>query len=108
MTWKRVATARVLIPGGSLICYTDQSRLDRNTSILDAKLRYWWLLARPHDQLQRLPGKFVIAGHKPVLWYVKDHRRGPHHLSTASLPESGCRARAGKFCFDAIGSIPKS
>ena len=29
-----------------------------------------------HDQSQRLAGKFVIANYKPVLWYVKDHRRG--------------------------------
>ena len=30
----------------------------------------------PHHQSQRLPGKFVIANFKPVLWYVKEFRRG--------------------------------
>ncbi len=45
-------------------------------AIFSAKLRYWWLLAMMHDQSQRLPGKFVIPKFKPVLWYVKDHRRG--------------------------------
>jgi DNA modification methylase len=29
-----------------------------------------------HDQSQSLPGKFVIANFKPVLWYVKEFRRG--------------------------------
>jgi hypothetical protein len=29
-----------------------------------------------HHQSQRLPGKFIIANHKPVLWYVKGFRRG--------------------------------
>ena len=29
-----------------------------------------------HQQSQRLPGKFVIANFKPVLWYVKEKRRG--------------------------------
>lgn len=74
--WLAEFAARVLIPGGSLICYTGQSRLDRDMAILSAQLRYWWLLIMLHDQSQRLPGKFVIANFKPVLWYVKDHRRG--------------------------------
>ncbi len=30
----------------------------------------------PHKRPQRLPGKFVTAGFKPVLWYVKNNRRG--------------------------------
>jgi DNA modification methylase len=29
-----------------------------------------------HNQAQRLPGKFVMIGFKPVLWYVKEFRRG--------------------------------
>jgi DNA modification methylase len=74
--WLAEWSARVLIPGGSLICYTGQSRLDRDMQIFGKRLRYWWELVMPHDQSQRLPGKFVIANFKPVLWYVKDHRRG--------------------------------
>jgi hypothetical protein len=74
--WLAQWAQRVLIPGGSLICYTGQSRLDRDVAILSERLRYWWLLIMPHDESQRLPGKFVIANFKPVLWYVKDHRRG--------------------------------
>jgi hypothetical protein len=64
------------IPGGSLICYTGQSRLDRDIAIFSKHLRFWWLMAMMHTQTQRLPGKFVMVGFKPVLWYVKEFRRG--------------------------------
>lgn len=74
--WLGQWAARVLAPGGSLICYTGQSRLDRDMRLLGEHLRYWWLLAMLHHQSQRLPGKFVIAEFKPVLWYVKEKRRG--------------------------------
>lgn len=74
--WLAEWAAKVLVPGGSLICYTGQSRLDRDMAIIGQHLRYWWLLAMMHDQSQRLPGKFVIPGFKPVLWYVRDSRRG--------------------------------
>ena len=74
--WLAEWAARVLIPGGSLVCYTGQSRLDRDTAIFSTHLRYWWLLTMPHDQKQRFAGKFVTAGFKPVLWYVKGFRRG--------------------------------
>lgn len=74
--WLAEWSARVLVPGGSLVCYTGQSRLDRDMAILSGQLRYWWTLAMLHHQSQRLPGKFVVAEWKPVLWYVKEHRRG--------------------------------
>lgn len=74
--WLAEWSARVLVPGGSLICFTGQSRLDRDFDIFGEHLRYWWQLAMRHNHAQRLPGKFVIAEYKPVLWYVKDHRRG--------------------------------
>lgn len=74
--WLAEWAAKVLMPGGSLICYTGQSRLDRDMRIMGRHLRYWWTLAMMHDQSQRLAGKFVIAGFKPVLWYVRDNRRG--------------------------------
>jgi hypothetical protein len=74
--WLAGFAQRKLIPGGSLICYTGQSRLDRDMAILSQRLTYWWLCIMPHGQAQTLPGKFVKANFKPVLWYVKDHRRG--------------------------------
>lgn len=74
--WLAQWAARVLMPGGSLICYTGQSRLNRDLRVFDDHLRYWWLLTMKHDRAQRLPGKFIVAESKPVLWYVKDYRRG--------------------------------
>jgi hypothetical protein len=74
--WLAEWSSRILVPGGSLICFTGQSRLDRDINIFAKCLRYWWLLAMRHNQAQRLPGKFVMAEFKPVLWFVKDYRRG--------------------------------
>ena len=74
--WLGEWAARVLVPGGSLICYTGQSRLPRDLELLGAHLRYWWLLEMLHTRAQRLPGKFVMVESKPVLWFVKGHRRG--------------------------------
>jgi hypothetical protein len=74
--WLAKFAAQVLIPGGSLICYTGQSRLDRDIVIFREHLRFWWSAVMLHDQSQRIPGKFVIANHKPVLWFVKEFRRG--------------------------------
>ena len=74
--WLAEWSARVLVPGGSLICYTGQSRLDRDIGIFARHLRWWWLLTMLHHQSQRLPGKFVTAEFKPVLWFVKERRLG--------------------------------
>jgi hypothetical protein len=73
--WLAAFARRVLIPGGSLICFTGQSTLNRDMAIFDAHLRYWWQFAMLHDTQQRLFGKGVLIGFKPVLWYVKGHRR---------------------------------
>lgn len=74
--WLAQWASRVLIPGGSLVCYTGQAQLIRDGLIFAEHLRYWWTAAMLHDQSQRLAGKFVIANFKPVLWFVKEFRRG--------------------------------
>lgn len=67
----------MLMPGGSFICYFGHANLNRMMRILeDAGLTYFWSCVMMHEQSQRLPGKFVIVGHKPILWFVKDFRRG--------------------------------
>lgn len=86
--WLGEWSKRVLVPGGSLICYTGQSRLDRDMRLLGGHLRYWWLLAMMHNSSQRLPGKFVVAEFKPVLWYVKDRRRGRSLVTDVLRPPS--------------------
>jgi hypothetical protein len=84
--WLAKWAARVLIPGGSLICYTGHWSLNRDIGIFDEHLRYWWALAMLHHQSRRLPGKFVIADFKPVLWYVKEFRRGKTLVSDVLEP----------------------
>jgi hypothetical protein len=84
--WLADFAARVLIPGGSLICFTGHARLDRDLAIFSTTLRYWWELIMLHHQSQHLPGKFVIANHKPVLWYVKEFRRGRSLLPDVLRP----------------------
>jgi hypothetical protein len=75
--WLAKFAARVLIPGGSLVCLTGSSLLNRDVRIFDEHLRFWWPLVMPHKHgSRRFPGKFVIADHKILLWYVKGHRRG--------------------------------
>lgn len=75
--------ARVLRPGGSLICYTGLFTMPEALVRLSNHLRYWCELALLHNHGgQQLPGKWVIAAHKPVLWFVKGHRLGQEYVST--------------------------
>ena len=78
--WLAEFAARVLIPGGSLVCYTGQSCLNRDIALFDRHLTYFWLLTMPHQQSQRLLGRGVIVNFKPALWFVKGFRRGPRTL----------------------------
>jgi hypothetical protein len=74
--WLAKFAARVLIPGGSLICYTGQSKLPRDHRIFSEHLTYWWQAVMMHDASQKMFGANVYAKYKPVLWYVKGTRRG--------------------------------
>ena len=76
--WLARFAARVLIPGGSLICLTGQSMLNRDMAIFDAHLRYWWLHTISHVRGNVMHGKRVVALYKPILHYVKQHRRKVH------------------------------
>jgi hypothetical protein len=74
--WLAQFAARVLVPGGSLICYTGTTLLPRDYRIFGQHLTYWWTPIMLHDAAQRLFGAGVIVQHKPILWYVKESRRG--------------------------------
>lgn len=63
-----------LIDGGSLIAYSGQSLLPEVLDRLRPHLRYWWTIALIHGATQMIPGKFVSAGWKPLLWFVKEAR----------------------------------
>jgi hypothetical protein len=77
--WSDMAkfAAETLMPGGSLVAYCGQSILPEGLYLLGEHLRYWWTIALLHDHgSQMIPGKWVSAGWKPLLWFVKDTRRG--------------------------------
>jgi site-specific DNA-methyltransferase (adenine-specific) len=67
--------ARVLKDGGSLVTYAGHYALPDILPLMDEHLRYWWILALEHaGGSARLPGKWVFAEWKPLLWYVKGGR----------------------------------
>ena len=73
--------ARVLVPGGSLLAYSGQHNLPEVLRVLGRELRYWWTLALLHTHGgQQLPGKWVIVGWKPIVWFVKGKRRGNEYV----------------------------
>jgi 16S rRNA G966 N2-methylase RsmD len=74
--------ARLLMPGGSLVCYTGQAILPAVLDRLQEHLRYWWTFALTHEHGgQQLPGKWVLVEWKPLVWFVKDYRLGREYLA---------------------------
>lgn len=69
-------SAEALVEGGSLVAYSGQGNLLDVTDRLRRHLRYWWQLVLIHGQSQMIPGKWVSAGYKPLLWFVREHRAG--------------------------------
>jgi ParB/RepB/Spo0J family partition protein len=74
--------ARVLKPGGSLICYSGQAALPEIFATMTPHLRYWWMISLDHAHgRQQLPGKWVYIEWKPLLWFVKDERGGQDYVA---------------------------
>lgn len=68
--------SRILKPGGSLLCYAGHYAIGEIIQLMSANLRYWWICALKHSgPARRLVGKNVFVEWKPILWFVKDHRR---------------------------------
>jgi len=67
-------SAESLVVGGSLVAYSGQSHLPEVLDRVRPHLRYWWTLALLHHQTQSIPGKYVAATWKPVLWFVRERR----------------------------------
>jgi hypothetical protein len=65
--------ARILMPGGSLICWSGNPF--RDIPILNQYLRPWDMLEMPLDPYERQPGKWTEKTFRSVLWYVKGTRR---------------------------------
>jgi hypothetical protein len=75
--WLAQFAAHVLIPGGSVICYTGSTLLFRDMSIFKAQeaLREYPLCHMKHTQPQKLFGAGILATNKPVLWFAKGRSR---------------------------------
>jgi hypothetical protein len=68
--------ARILKPGGSLICYCGHVILPEVVPRMLKHLRYFWIGAAVHDggPKSQIINYGIEAGFKPLLWFVKDHR----------------------------------
>jgi len=67
--------SRVLIPGGSLICYLGQYQIDEVCKLVSPHLRLWWTLACIHTGTSaRMTEYGIVVKWKPMLWFVKGTR----------------------------------
>jgi adenine-specific DNA-methyltransferase len=73
--------ARVLMPGGSLVCYAGQYALPEIFPLMTPHVRYQWLLAIRHSGgHRRQHGWKVRVAWKPLLWFVKGRYQGDYIL----------------------------
>jgi DNA methylase len=77
--------ARVLAPGGSLVCYTGRFLFEVQPMLVEAGLTYHWTCIAPHfdpetqdpadtNEFSRMWEYGVIACYAPLLWFVNGHR----------------------------------
>lgn len=67
--------ARVLRPGGSLVAYVGHIQLPHALHDLSQHLRYWWTCGCFHSGAKgRMTEYGIIAGWKPIVWFVKETR----------------------------------
>ena len=67
--------ARILKPGGSLICYLGQFQIHEVCQLVTPHLRLWWTLACIHSgQSARMTEYGIVVKWKPMLWFVKGTR----------------------------------
>lgn len=106
--------ARVLKPGGSLLCYSGQSMLPEVFDALRPHLRYWWTLMLEHRHGgQWMPGKWVRIEWKPIVWFVRDPFVGKEYLSDrvrGSTPQKHEHewAQGIEEVFSVIGGLTES
>ncbi len=80
--------ARVLKPGGSLICYVGHYALPEIFPLMIPHLRFWWINAVLHKASRQLPGKWITAEWKPLLWFVKENRANNNYVHD-TIPATG-------------------
>jgi len=75
--------ARVLRPGGSLIAYVGHIQLPDVLADLSKHLRYWWTCGCFHSEAKaRMTEYGIVAGWKPIVWFVKETRGDKHTFVT--------------------------
>ena len=71
--------ARVLVPGGSLVCYAGVHALPRLFPLMTPHLQFWWqICVRLKAAFPRQHGWRVHVHYKPLLWFVKGKYRGDY------------------------------
>jgi len=71
--------SRVLVPGGSLLCYCGQFLVPDIYAAIGKTLRPWWIAAVQHGgQKARMTEYGVVVCWKPLLWFVKGTRVDKH------------------------------
>jgi transcriptional regulator with XRE-family HTH domain len=82
--------ARILVPGGSLLCYVGHYAIPTVVELMGRHLKYWWCCAVVHTGGNRfLTGVRVHVGWKPILWFVKDHRMGREPVRDCIISKPG-------------------
>lgn len=83
--------ARVLKPGGSLLCYCGQTTVPDVLSVMLPHLRYHWIISMVHQGgSQRFMGIHnVLIGWKPILWFTKGNRRDQTMITDTIKGEPG-------------------
>jgi 16S rRNA G966 N2-methylase RsmD len=71
--------ARVLVPGGSLVCYAGVHALPRLFPLMTPHLHFWWQICiRLKAAFPRQHGWRVHVHYKPLLWFVKGIYKGDY------------------------------
>lgn len=69
------AAARILKPGGSMICYLGQFQIGEVCDLVSPHLRLWWTLACVHTgKSARMTEYGIVVKWKPMLWFVRGTR----------------------------------
>jgi 16S rRNA G966 N2-methylase RsmD len=71
--------SRVLVSGGSLVCYAGVHALPSLFTLMTPHLTFWWQLClRLKAAFPRLHGWRVHVHYKPLLWFVKGKYKGDY------------------------------
>jgi ParB/RepB/Spo0J family partition protein len=81
--------ARVLIEGGSLICFCGHFALPEILPLMQPHLHFHWLIAVVRPGCMAFPGKFVHTGWKPLLWLKKGKRRTKTLVGDCAVSKRG-------------------